>query len=466
MHAPRQPPKDLLMAKRLLPMAMTAVLLLGTASAGPSKSVADAAMRGVRLVTVAETQANLSAAFRQHGVWNTWAEHGRFTAEVPPSVWPAVQSELIDAMGLRVTRLQPDMQVQIDAERAAREAHPYPGGSDDATASRSTQQRVDEFYEAFRNIDEVEAHINFMVERAPAGLTVERFVYGRTHLGREQIGIRVVAAGGSADHPKLWQHGVQHGGEWIAMMTTMYIADALVSGWGQDPELTRLATEMEWIFAPVVNVDGFMHSWASSTTRNWRKSRQMHAANVVALAECLEACEPDCSPTQCLGCVGVDTNRNWGYEWGDEHASADPCSNAYMGPAPWTEPEVANLRDYLRSRQSTDPNLAILGAIDHHCCGDMWMTPWGYTVDLPPDYDEHMELGLAACAAIDDVHGRNVCGRTGPIFTVISPATGCCTDFLYGDLGVKQALASELRSGLDANPQGTSPHCPVGLSLS
>ena len=105
--------------KRLLPMAMTAVLLLGTASAGPLKSVADVAMRGVRLVTVAETQANLSAAFRQHGVWNTWAEHGRFTAEVPPSVWPAVQSELIDAMGLRVTRLQPDMQVQIDAERAA-----------------------------------------------------------------------------------------------------------------------------------------------------------------------------------------------------------------------------------------------------------------------------------------------------------------------------------------------------------
>jgi hypothetical protein len=73
------------------------------------------------------------------------------------------------------------------------------------------------------------------------------------------------------------------------------------------------------------------------------RSRQMHPANVIALAECLAACEPDCAPTQCLGCIGVDTNRNWGYEWGDEHASDDPCSNAFMGPAPWTEPEVHSI---------------------------------------------------------------------------------------------------------------------------
>ena len=69
-------------------------------------------------------------------------------------------------------------------------------------------------------------------------------------------------------------------------------------------------------------------------------------------------------------------------------------------------------------------------------------------VELPPDYDEHMELGLAACEAIDEVHGRNYCARTGPIFTVISPATGCCTDFMYGEGRIKQSLATELRSAL------------------
>ena len=63
-----------------------------------------------------------------------------------------------------------------------------------------------------------------------------------------------------------------------------------------------------------------------------------------------------------------------------------------------------------------------------------------------------MELGLAACEAIDAVHGRNYCGRTGPIFTVISPATGCCTDFLYGEAQIMQSLATELRSGPSSDP--------------
>jgi hypothetical protein len=38
-------------------------------------------------------------------------------------------------------------------------------------------------------------------------------------------------------------------------MVTLFIADALIEGYGSDAELTRLADEMEWIFAPVVNVD-------------------------------------------------------------------------------------------------------------------------------------------------------------------------------------------------------------------
>eukprot|EP01043_Picozoa_sp_COSAG02_P012193 COSAG02_NODE_468_length_21758_cov_41.206796_3_plen_116_part_00 len=40
----------------------------------------------------------------------------------------------------------------------------------------------------------------------------------------------------------------------------------------------------------------------------------------------------------------------------------------------------------------------------------------------------------------------------GPIFTVISPATGCCTDFMYGAAGIVQSLATELRSGPSSDP--------------
>ena len=52
----------------------------------------------------------------------------------------------------------------------------------------------------------------------------------------------------------------------------------------------------------------------------------------------------------CAGCVGVDTNRNWPFEWGSEHASPNPCSNAYHGPAPETEPENTAVADWMRAQ--------------------------------------------------------------------------------------------------------------------
>eukprot|EP01051_Picozoa_sp_SAG22_P017261 SAG22_NODE_2621_length_2366_cov_3.295986_1_plen_491_part_00 len=395
-------------------------------------------MRGVRLLTLVESEAGLGPLFEALGVSTFWSEHGQFTAEVPAACWGGVEAA-VRGRNLTVARLVDDMQLQVDAELAARAAHPVGPGN------RSLAESRPDFYAAFRNIEEIEERIGRIVAAAPAEMQVERFVYGTTHLGREMVGLRMRGRG-TGLLPKFWQHGVQHGGEWITAMVCMYMAESLVAAYGLVPEVTRLLDSLEFMFAPVVNVDGFVHSWEGPATRNWRKSRQLHPANELALAECLAACEPDCGPTECSGCVGVDTNRNWGFEWGDEHASSNPCSSAYMGPAPYTEPEPQAVARFIQEENT--PISPVLGAIDHHCCGDMWMTPWGWTVDLPDDYDAHIALGEAACAAIDEVHGRNYCARTGPIFTVISPATGCCTDFMYGGAGIVQSLATEMRSGL------------------
>ena len=381
------------MKARGIPLcALAAVAAAAAAAAAPSS------MRGVRLLTIVESEPGLEARFAELGVPNVWAEHGRFSAEVPAAAWPIVNRTAAER-NWTVTRLQPDMQAQIDAERAARAAHPYPPPPD-----ASAEQRRREFYAAFRTIEEIEEHISALVDRAPAGLTVERFVYGTTHFGREMVALRVVGAASEGNVTKFWQHGVQHGGEWITAMVTLYSAEELIDGYGTDAQLTRLADELEWVFAPVVNVDGFVHSWAEASTRNWRKSRQMHPANEVALAECLLACEPDCAPNACAGCVGVDTNRNWPYQWGSEHASPNPCSNSYHGPEPETEPENTAVADYIRAQQSA-PETSVVGAIDHHCCGDMWMTPWGFTVNPPPLASVLLSL---VCAA----HRRRCCCRS------------------------------------------------------
>lgn len=53
-------------------------------------------------------------------------------------------------------------------------------------------------------------------------------------------------------------------------------------------------------------------------------------------------------------CMGTDANRNYGLHWGEEGASSNPCDEAFMGSAAWSEVE---------NRQSGDGTLQVL-----RCC--------------------------------------------------------------------------------------------------
>ena len=65
-------------------------------------------------------------------------------------------------------------------------------------------------------------------------------------------------------------------------------------------------------------------------------------------------------------------------------AHDDKCSHLYHGPYPFSEPEVKGVASFL----STINNLK--GFIDFHSYGQLWMTPWGYTKELPKDFDEQV----------------------------------------------------------------------------
>ena len=50
--------------------------------------------------------------------------------------------------------------------------------------------------------------------------------------------------------------------------------------------------------------------------------------------------------------MGTDANRNYGLHWGEEGASNNPCDEAFMGSAAWSEVENRNLRDFLTPRNT------------------------------------------------------------------------------------------------------------------
>ena len=65
-------------------------------------------------------------------------------------------------------------------------------------------------------------------------------------------------------------------------------------------------------------------------------------------------------------------------------SSGNSCSNEYRGTAPFTEPCVKGVANLLKELNTANG----LGAfLDFHSYSQLWLGPWGYTKDLPVDFD-------------------------------------------------------------------------------
>ena len=111
---------------------------------------------------------------------------------------------------------------------------------------------------------------------------------------------------------------------------------------------------------PIVNVDGFTGIdiiYTATGTLSWiRKNRRIDVdANCDDLTE-----------------IGVDLNRNYGFRWGYDEtgSSSNPCDQDYRGTAPFSEPEIAAIRDMLVGL----PNVKI--AYNLHATGPLWIHPF------------------------------------------------------------------------------------------
>ncbi|KAK7069813.1 Multifunctional pyrimidine synthesis protein CAD [Halocaridina rubra] len=91
------------------------------------------------------------------------------------------------------------------------------------------------------------------------------------------------------------------------------------------------------------------------------------------------------SPNNGSDCIGVDLNRNFDSHFGGVGSSNDPCTvmGIYHGPYAFSEDETQAIRDSLLS---LNDRLTVYFAI--HSYSQLWMTPYGYTFNLPPNYEK------------------------------------------------------------------------------
>ena len=221
--------------------------------------------------------------------------------------------------------------------------------------------RGDDWYATYHTWEEINERLDQLVAANPG--VVHALNVGTTSEGRTIQGVRI----GTSDEgikPAVLFNGCQHAREWVATMVPTFIADELAAGYGVDPRVTALIELVDVYIIPVVNPDGYIHTYEEGGNRFWRKNRRDNGTT----------------------CLGVDLNRNWDIDWnGGESTSTDTCSDVYVGTAPSPSPRAVRCGTSFRPSEHR-------AHIDFHNYSQVILQNWG---DQRPDQEAIDALGEA-----------------------------------------------------------------------
>jgi len=268
-----------------------------------------------------------------------------------------------------------------------------------------------DWFASYHSYEEIIAWIRQLPAQYPGFVTLVEI--GDSYEGRTQLAIRIRAPG-TTPKASFFYDSLIHAREWITGATVMYMTNRLLDEYGKNPVVTNILNDFEIVVLPVFNPDGYSFTWTSN--RMWRKTRR---------------------PNPGSSCLGTDPNRNFAFHWGEDGVSFNPCAETYCGPQAFSERETKQVADYLQGMTN------LKGYINFHSYSELWMSSWGYTIQLPVDYVVQNDLSRSCVMALRDVHGTTY--DYGPLASTIYPASGCTTDWTYGVLGVVYSYGIELR---------------------
>ncbi len=214
-------------------------------------------------------------------------------------------------------------------------------------------------YTGYHTYDELLAELDAIAAKHPDRVTVSS--YGDSVEGRELPLVKVSdSVGTDEDEPEVLFSCAQHAREHLTVEMCLHIVQRLAAD-------AKLVDDREVWVMPMTNPDGAEYDIASGAFALWRKNRQ---------------------PTEGSSQIGTDLNRNWATEWGCcEGSSGDPANDTYRGPAPFSAPETAQLRDWVDSRVIGGEQ-QITAHIDWHTFSELVLWPNGYTEsDTAPGLD-------------------------------------------------------------------------------
>ncbi|XP_070001571.1 carboxypeptidase B isoform X1 [Penaeus vannamei] len=279
-------------------------------------------------------------------------------------------------------------------------------------------------WDRYNTLEEIYDYMDHIASEHPDVATV--FSLGKTWEGRDIKALRLTRDGDEDTKPIVFLDAGFHAREWIAPAVASYTFHSLMH------DATGLLSSAVWVVAPSMNPDGYEYTWTGD--RLWRKTRSNRTSV----------------------CKGVDPNRNFDFHWMEVGASDNPCSEIYAGPSALSEPETMALADYMEAHRGR-----VKAYLTLHSYSQLFMYPFGHTLDLPEDWEELDRVAKLAVEALTAVHGTEY--EYGSCSSILYLDAGSSRDYVKGVVEVPYVYTIELRDqgyyGFLLPPEQILPTC-------
>lgn len=314
-------------------------------------------------------------------------------------VSPSTYQELVDKLdhyGIKYFVMISDVEELIHEERVARKSRQLAPGDMDWTS-----------YHSWEDID------LWLSKLAAENDIITEEVYGTSYENRT-LKLYKVSTGGT-NKPAVWIDATIHAREHISTAVLTYIINQLATNTSSYEDILD---KVDFYLVPFINPDGYNYSYVQVRLWRWTRSHW--------------------DPTQ--PCMGVDANRNFGFHFAEEGSSNDPCTEIYHGPNAYSEPETEAVRRYILDKAENE-NVNWQGFITLHSYSQLWMTPYGYTEEVPEDYEELKRVADAATKELYSYYktsyevgnaGSVLCKKI-KIFTISIFVNEYCLKFLLNE---------------------------------
>jgi hypothetical protein len=214
----------------------------------------------------------------------------------------------------------------------------------------------------YQTYDEMLATLDRMKQRYPTLISSRKAIDTfQTLEGRPIYWVKIGNQPDSEENePKILYTALHHAREPASLSQMLFYMWYLLENYDTDPEVKFIVDSTSLYFIPCVNPDGYVYNERNNPNGGglWRKNRAVVDGDT----------------------VGVDLNRNYGFEWGydDIGSSSNPSSSTYRGEKAFSEIETQALRAFTETYYFEI-------ALNYHSYGNLVVYPWGFNDSQTPE---------------------------------------------------------------------------------